>query len=211
MQSVESGSRRLSEVADIHVGIQTLADDVFIFPKGSVDIEPGVRRRILKASLMKDGRDSSERAVIYPYRQGRLLPEKELKARYPKAYAYLRKHKSRLLARDKGAFDPRKWYGYGREVSIVKGFGVKILTSGMNPQPNFQLCDSPKTLFYSGYCIKPRAGVSISRLLTELNSERMWQYIRLTSRPYQNGWHSYAKSYIQSFTVSEAVRANHER
>lgn len=199
-------SRKLSDIADIHVGVQTLADDVFILPAGAVDLEPEAVRRIYKASVMKNGRDPVERVVIYPYEDGKLLPERDFRDRFPKAYGWLLRHKERLLARDKGRFDPAKWYGYGREVSIVKGFGEKILTSGMNKKPNFQYCADADSLFYSGYCVKPIPGVSADRLLVELNGRFMEKYIALTSRPYRNGWFSYAKSFIKDFPVSEGGR-----
>ena len=198
--------RCLGDVAEINVGIQTLADDVFIFRAGSVDIEKGITRPVVKASVMRNGSDTEQRAVIYPYdKRGKLIPEDRLKSRYPKAYDYLRRHKRRLLARDKGAIDRRKWYGYGREVAIRSGFGEKILTSPMNPSPDFQPCPDPDALFYSGYAVKPKPGISMAALLTELNSKEMDRYIRLVSKPYRNGWFSYAKSVIESFPVPESV------
>lgn len=197
----------LGDVASINVGIQTLADNVFIVEKGTVDLEPGIIRRIFKASVMKEGRDKTERVIIYPYRDGKLIPEKELKAEYPKAYKHLLSKKDQLMARDKGEMKA-EWYGYGRGVSIVSGFGEKLLTSSINPKPNFQKCNDPKALFYSGYCVKPKdENIDIDALLTELNSEKMDRYIRLTSSPFQGGWFSYAKKYIQSFPVSEKVYA----
>ena len=212
---IRARPKRLFDVADIHVGIQTLADDVFILPAGNaanaslmpLDIEESITRRIYKASTMKNGRDHIDRRIIYPYRRGKLLPEEELRESYPKAYAHLLRHKRRLLARDKGAFDAKKWYGFGRDVAIVSGFGEKILTSAMNPTPNFQHCVDADSLFYAGYAVKPKAGVCLTTLLAELNSETMDRYIRLFSRPYRNGWYSYAKSFIASFPVSENVRA----
>ena len=96
------GSTKLRDVADIHVGIQTLADKVFILKvverseeyvmvqaNGKLfPIENKAVRRILKASVMKRGRDKIERVVIYPYDcKGRLLPEGTFKTRFPMAYA----------------------------------------------------------------------------------------------------------------------------
>lgn len=206
--AINSRRTQLMDVADISVGIQTLADDVFIMERGGVDLEEGATRKIMKASVMKNGEDRMDRVVIYPYdERGKLLPEEVLEAEYPKTYAYLKKNKERLLARDKGKIDPERWYGFGREVSIVSGFGEKILTSGMNRAPNFQRCPCPDSLFYSGYSVKPKAGVSLDALLDELNSDAMARYIRLVARPYRNGWYSYAKSFIKSFPVSDKVYA----
>ena len=227
----------LSEVADIHVGIQTLADSVFIRPvaepagcqlpstrrllesgaqyvthlpwhtdDGAMMLERWILRPIVKASVLKDGCDPVQRAVIFPYDDhGKLLPEKYIADNAPTAYEWLLSHKSRLLNRDKGRFDPARWYAFGRQVSITSGFGPKILTSGMNRRPNFQLCPDPDATFYSGYCIKPKAGVDTGRLLNTLNSDDMDFFIRHTSRPYQGGWMSYAKSFIKDFPVPQSV------
>ena len=210
MAELASRGPRLSEVADIHVGIQTLADRVFIMPADDarrIGLESWLLRPIVKASVMRGGQDRVRRVVIFPYDDdGRLLPESRLAAHAPVAYRWLQSHRERLLNRDKGRFDPARWYAFGRQVSIVSGFGDKILTSGMNRQPNFQVCPDPKATFYGGYCVKPRAGVRRQRLLAALNSDDMDFYIRQTGRPYQGGWMSYAKSFIRDFPVPAAVR-----
>ena len=210
MAELASRGPRLSEVADIHVGIQTLADRVFIMPAQDarrIGLEPCILRPIVKASVMRGGQDKLRRVVIFPYDDdGRLLPESCLSARAPVAYRWLQSHRERLLNRDKGRFDPARWYAFGRQVSIISGFGDKILTSSMNRQPNFQVCPDPKATFYGGYCVKPRPGVHRQRLLAALNSDDMDFYIRQTGRPYQGGWMSYAKSFIRDFPVPAAVQ-----
>lgn len=204
-QRLSNESKVLSDLADIHVGIQTLADHVFILPEGEVNFEDGIVRRILKASVMKDGVDPVDRIIIYPYENGKLMPLRRLREEFPKAYRWLRKHRDFLLARDKGKMDREKWYGYGRAVSIRSGFGKKILTSGMNPKPSFQYCEDPNALFYSGYCVKPKKGINPENLLEVLNSKDMKSYISIFSTPFRNGWHSYAKSVIKNFPVPMEV------
>ena len=237
LQQLTERGPRLSEIADIHVGVQTLADGVFIRPivetagrqpasirrllesspgysthlplhtdDGTMMLERWILRPIVKASVLKDGCDPVQRAVIFPYDDhGKLLPEKYIAENAPAAYEWLLSHKPRLLSRDKGKFDPARWYAFGRHVSITSGFGPKILTSGMNKRPNFQLCPDPDATFYSGYCVKPRPGVDLEKLLAALNSDDMDFYIRQTSRPYQGGWMSYAKSFIKDFPVPRSV------
>lgn len=197
----------LEKIADIHVGIQTLADRVFIRPAAeTAELEEWILRDIVKASVMKDGHDPVRRTVIFPYdAQGKLLPENYIADNAPAAYQWLLSHQARLLNRDKGRFEPARWYAFGRQVSITSGFGNKILTSGMNKRPNFQHCPDPHATFYSGYCIKPRPGVDPARLLDALNSDDMDFFIRHTSRPYQGGWMSYAKSFIKDFPVPQSV------
>ena len=207
MRNILSRDVLLGEVADIHVGIQTLADKVFIFPRekaASLRIEDWILRDIVKASVMKNGEDPVDRVVIFPYDDGKLLPEDHIADCAPNAYEWLQSSKDRLLSRDKGKIDPKRWYGFGRRVSLISGFGDKILTSGMNKRPNFQQCPDPRATFYSGYCVKPKSdsGIGLRELLECLNSDDMDFFIRNTSRPYQGGWMSYAKSFIEKFPVA---------
>lgn len=124
-------------------------------------------------------------------------------------YDWLVENKDKLLSRDKGDVDPCKWYGFGRQVSILSGFGEKILTSGMNPYPDFQICPIPTTTFYSGYSVKPKplSGIALDELLDILNSDDMDFYIRNTSRQYQGGWYSFAKSFIEKFPVRRTAHS----
>jgi len=221
-KSYSNQNLKLGDIADIRVGIQTLADKVFIVPIIEWEpefvivalndtlrpIEVGAVRRILKASVLKNGKDKVERVAIYPYAEtGKLLPEKEFAEIFPLAYLWLSENKDRLLGRDKGTFNPTKWYGYGREVSIRGALGRKILTSTMNPSPNFQICNDPNTLFYSGYCVKPRIDITLEDLRDELNSPEMDQHVRAFAQPFQGGWFSYAKRYIQDFPISPRIYA----
>ena len=212
----------LKRVSNIRVGIQTLLDSVFIVPiieesenhgneyfkfkslnGGSWRlIEKEITKKIVKASVMKNGRDPEHRILIYPYSEGgELLEEEYIETEYPYAYAWLRENKRKLELRDKGRATKYRWYEYGRSVGIKTGFGQKILTSGMNLRPNFQLCSDEDTLFYSGYAIQPLPYVSFGALLRQLNSDRMLTFIQERSKPFRNGWFSYAKTYIQEFPI----------
>ncbi|MCY4158232.1 MAG: Eco57I restriction-modification methylase domain-containing protein [Bacteroidetes bacterium] len=211
---------KLSDIADIRVGIQTLADKVFILElldcngkfitvkstHDQFDIERMSVKRILKASVLKKGKDKISRVIIYPYNdKGKLIPEDEFSDKFPCAYQWLFANKDQLLSRDKGAFCKSKWYGFGREVGIRSAFGRKILTSGMNPKPNFQICNDPDTLFYSGYCIKPHNGIKLVALQKVLNSPDMDIHIKTFSQPFRGGWYSYAKRYISDFPIKASL------
>ena len=167
-------------------------------------LEAWALRPIVKASVMKGGQDPVSRTVIFPYdARGRLLPEAQIRRQAPNVYEWLLSNKRRLLSRDKGRTDPARWHGFGRHVSLVSGFGEKILTSGMNRRPNFQRCPVPEATFYSGYCVKPKphSPLGMDELLAALNSDDMDFFIKSVSRPYQGGWMSYAKSFIERFPV----------
>lgn len=217
LRSLRRTGTPLRDLADIHVGLQTLADDVFVLERtaphcetvtamardGSrVSLETSAVRRILKASRMHNGRDPKDRVVIYPYGpDGNLVPWDEWRRRHPLAAAWLVENRPRLLARDKGRTDPATWWGYGRRVSILSGFGKKILTPSLAVRPEFQLVTDRDSTFYSGYSVVPKKGVNIKWLLAQLNSPDMEFYMKQTAKQFRNGWFSFAKSYISDFPV----------
>ena len=207
MNNLVSRGTRLGEIADIHVGVQTLADGVFILPRKDavgMQFEDWILKDIVKVSVMKAGQDTIKRVAIFPYDDnGNLLSEECIVDRAPNVYAWLLSNKERLMRRDRGKINPSQWYCYGRQVSLVSGFGDKILTSPMNRYPDFQRCLDADTTFYSGYCIKPKpqSDLGLNELLPLLNSDDMDFYIRRTSRPFRGGYLSYAKSFIENYPI----------
>ena len=214
MQTLLERGPVLGDVSDIHVGIQPLADDVYILPvhqdcgeylvcttsDGLIELEAAATRNIVKAAAMKNGVDPVRRAVIWPYRGRTLIPEYEFSVIAPKAYGYLEAHKERLLVRDKGKMPASRWHGFGRPMTLDTGWGNKILTSWISRIPDFQIGPADST-FYAGYCVKPKYGINIDDLLAVLNSDDMDFFIRKTSRTYQSDWWSYSKRYISRFPV----------
>ena len=198
---------QLRQVANIHTGIQTLADDVFILEHPHYEeLEPDVLKPIVKASVMHDGVDVTERRIIFPYTEtGTLMPEAMLAAQYPKAYQHLEQHRERLLRRDKGKTPPKQWYAFGRKTSILTGFGNKIITPAISQLPNFQPHLQPDTTFYRGCCVKPKYGIDQNALLDVLNSPDMEFFINLTSRPLSSGWMHYSKAFIQIFPIPREI------
>lgn len=215
----------LHAIADISVGVQTLADDVFILENTGgadgvllcktadgvfVELEEAATIPILKVSVMKNGEDRKRRVIIRPYKRTdkpALLSEEELRARFPKTHAYLSLRKKRLLMRDKGACRA-EWFAYGRAINLQKTLGAKILTAAMNPSPNFMKCPDARCTFYAGYAVKIKNNaIGEDELLAQLNSADMDFFIRRTGRDYRNGWKSYAKAFIRNFGVLGARSA----
>jgi len=221
---IENRGVKLGEIADIHVGITTLADDYYIFEnpiiKGRItkiklkdgrefDIETEILKPIIKVSVLKKANQSQNRYIIFPYKKNNngkysIIPEKELKEKYPLTYSYFLSIKERLLKRDKGKPNPVAWYAFGRAQGLDTSFGEKILTAPMNLKPNFILWTRKEYTFYAGYCIKFNG--PLRWLANQLNSSDMEFYINHISRDYQNGYKSYAKSFIERFGIVSNIK-----
>jgi adenine-specific DNA-methyltransferase len=69
----------------------------------------------------------------------------------------------------------------------------------MNQKPNFVYYAYPECTFYSGYCIKFDGDAET--LLAQLNSERMQEFVTMSSRDFRDGWKAYNKKIIEQFKV----------
>jgi len=214
---IETRGKKLGEIAEIHVGITTLADDIYIFENplfkdniaiiklkngAEYKIEKSILKPIIKVSTLKNSNDEQNRFIIFPYKlvNGKyvVLSEEELKQKYPLTYKYFLSVKERLLKRDKGKkISP--WYAFGRTQGLNTSFGEKILISPIGNKPNFIVWKKPEYTFYSGYCIKYNG--DLNKLVKQLNFEDMDFYIKHTSRAYRGGYRSYSKSFIYNFGV----------
>ena len=83
-------------------------------------IEPGIVRPLIKATRLpsRDALECPTRFILFPYHDTRadtLMTERDLRGRFPGAWAYLTAIRPRLEARDKGKTDRYPaWYAYGR-------------------------------------------------------------------------------------------------
>jgi methylase of polypeptide subunit release factors len=222
LSTVQTGNfkgKKLKEICNIHVGITTLCDSAYIFSieeiddnyalastkfKGKVKLEKGILKPIIKGSKLKSSDEKIKEYVLFPYKRiegkATIIPENELKEYYPLAYNYLLSVKTELDKRDNGTPNPVTWYAFGRSQGLDTSFGEKIIFSPMNYKPNFIYYANPEATFYSGYCIKIN-GYCIEKLLNQLNSDRMAQFVSMSSRDFRGGWKAYNKKIIENFEI----------
>ncbi|MDR0763681.1 MAG: N-6 DNA methylase [Bacteroidales bacterium] len=211
--------KKLKEICNIHVGITTLCDSAYIFSaedidvdfviantkfKGRVKMEKAILKPIIKGSKLKKSEQEIEEFILFPYNKvdGKtvIIPEEELREKYPFAYKYLLSVKSELDRRDNGTPNPVAWYAFGRSQGLDTSFGEKIIFSPINNKPNFVYYKNPDCTFYSGYCIKFDGNKK--HLLQQLNSDRMAEFISMSSRDFLGGWKAYNKKTIENFEIT---------
>lgn len=198
----------LQEVANIHYGIATLKDDVYIFSPEKIDadyfyfnnfkIEKDLCVPIIKASTYKGKKQNL--FLIFPYKNEKIIPKNIFQKKYPEAYRYFLQKRDILEMRDKGGGkNYEEFYAFGRNQGLKTSFGKKIITSVMNLTPRFYVIEDEKSSFYAGYCVKPKKEVDLYKLCEALNSNLMEEYINLVSKSYRGGYKSYAKSFLKDF------------
>lgn len=207
---------RLGDIASIHVGITTLCDPAYIFKIrnynedfvvaqtkycGDILIESGILRPIIKASTFKAITTETSH-ILFPYElihdRYQILPEVQLKSKFPKAYQYLKRIKFILDQRDNGKINSVAWYAFGRSQGLNIGGGTKIIFPPISKHPTF-IVDDSESLFYSGYCIKYNG--DNEKLAVKLNSRKMEDYISLSSRDFRGGYKGYNKKVVQEFRI----------
>ncbi len=230
---IESIGQPLGSIAAIRVGFATLKDAVFLLGGDNggclardVDgvareIERGVTRRAVKvAEVTTPGQlRDNRRRVIFPYVRVdgtyRVIPEDELRRRFPVAYEHLLACRDALHSRDKGRRRSAAWYAWGRSQGR-EAPGPKLLTKTFNAGPNF-LLDESDQLFCNGYSVSLRMDrevapyLSIETLRRVLNSTVMHYYARLTSFQIEGGYECYQKNFIERFGIPRLTAEQGQR
>ena len=147
-QNVERSSSPLSDVAQVFVGVQTSADDIYHLDVVSrLDDVISVRSRTddqvheLESWILKplvSGTDTRafmfelpRQVILYPYdwnisTSPVLYSEPYLKKNAPAAFRYLQAHEETLRGRERRSFDDDRWYRFGRSQNIGRQQGQKL-------------------------------------------------------------------------------------
>ena len=223
LQRIENKGCPLGEVAQIRVGFATLRDSVF-FVKVSdegclaesqngviVPIERDCTRPAVKVADIGDESRITRNLtrIIFPYRKTangfQVIPENDLRKRFPLTYKHLNNWRHLLDARDKGKPNPDGWYAWGRSQGR-EAAGPKLLTKTFDTRPNFML-DHSDQLFCNGYSVSLNVepigakNLSIQLLARILNSRVMHYYAKLTSFHIEGGFQCYQKNFIERFGI----------
>jgi hypothetical protein len=220
------GHLPLKSVCSIHVGIQTLADKVFIIPGsipargktvsitskiglGKFEIETKILKPAIKASKLKPDWDGKpNECIIWPYFRDslgvmKIMSEDVIRKDFPGAYAYLLSHKAYLDLRDNGETNPVAWYAFGRSQHLSKVLGPKIVFPPMAETPFFVQSSHKDLVVYSGYFIVYDG--DLGNLESILNSDRMTKWVDSTGRDFRGAWKAISKKTIENFPVPESL------
>ncbi len=182
---------RLSSVAEIFVGVQTSADDIYIFRSAGETadhhrlrwdgrdwpIEKAVLRPfLLDVQLAAFSRPAANAWLIFPYEfvitrgrtAARLLQPDEMAERYPNCLAYLTARRAQLEARavTGGKVDEQQFYQFGRSQSLVKFNSPKIILPALSLAPRYAYDDSNVMVTGGGngpyYLVRHRDGSGVT-------------------------------------------------
>lgn len=205
----------LGDLATIQVGIQTSLDGFFLFdfvnktddPKvvlvrsefDELELEAAALFPCAKGSVhLQADRLKEGCFVLWPYEPGaRLMSEASLRKRFPRAWRYLVKYRSRLEAREHSKFKNDGWWRFRRPQGINCATEPKIIVPSIMHEPTAFLdktghliCTASGKGGGGGWIIQPRpeSGLSLDRLATFLLTEDFRQWLEANAEPKKGGW-----------------------
>lgn len=166
---------RVGDIATVRGGVATLRDRLFFVdaPDGAdvlarehegrtYRIERAATRPCVRVSDFTDAEAlaGNTRRIIYPYAPNtagrpQVLPEVELRERFPGAYAYLCAIRPELERRDRGTKVYPAWFAYGRSQGLV-ATGPALLAPLYGRDPRFLKETTPERLFCNGQALVMR-------------------------------------------------------
>jgi len=218
---------KLGDLAEIFVGLQTSADDVFIMDLMS---RTSRTRRLRSESLgaevtfekdllfpLVSGTDVQGYAplperqfILFPYEVSeagvRLLPLDEIEDRFPKTAEYLRRNQRRLEDREMGRMKRGPWHGYVYLKNMRRQAQIKICV----PRLVDRLCagwDGEGSHFLDnvdvgGVTLKPaHASGDLRYLLALLNSRLLAWFFPHISAPFRGNWMSANRQFLSQLPI----------
>ncbi|MGD0012290.1 MAG: N-6 DNA methylase [Terriglobia bacterium] len=223
--------QELGSIADLFVGLQTDADDVFILEqitrKGKRVkcaskstgrdhwFEDDHLKALLKGSLniRRYALTDVTKRLIFPYEtvEGKsvLIEPKEYRRRFPLTWDYLEQNRPRLAARNRGRMG-REWYGYVYKKNHTRFDTPKLLVPSIGTGASFA-ADMEGVFYFvgsgagggGGYGIEllPGVGFSPLYLLGLLNSRLLDAYLKMVSTPFRGGYLALNRQYIERLPI----------
>jgi hypothetical protein len=217
---------KLSDVANVFVGLQTSADDVFILDfvkETSKTIK--LRSKTLESEwdFEKDlffplvsGTDVNRYAhllerqyILFPYNvknKFELISLEEISKRCPKTAKYLLANKSVLENREKGKFKGRDWHRFGRnqnigiqgEIKLCVPRLVEFLYASFDEKGSHFL----DNVDVGGITLKTEyEKQGLKYLLGLLNSKVLKWYFPFVSAPFRGGWLSANRQFLSQLPI----------
>jgi len=217
----------LGEVADIFVGLQTSADDVFILDlveetthllklrskslNKEVTLEKGILYPLVSGTdVDRYGTLSERQYILFPYsveaEQAHLIPIKTISQKWPQTTKYLLDNKVRLETRESGRFRGSDWYRFGRSQNLGIQERVKICVPRL-VERLYAAYDADGKHFLDnvdvgGITLKQKhERVGLPYLLGLLNSSLLRWFFPFVSAPFRGGWWSANRQFLSKLPI----------
>jgi hypothetical protein len=231
LKNMAEGKPRLGELAELFVGLQTDADDIFIVEEIRREganvlcrskstgqehwFENAHLKKFLKGSLNIRRYHFSDvtKRLIFPYqtKNGRseLISETEYLKQFPKTWAYLKLNES-LLSKRAGGKNAPLWHGYVYKKNHLRFEQPKLLVPSIATGSCFTSDPDGEYYFVGsgggggggyGIVVKTPMRITPHSLLALLNSSLLSNWLRAASTPFRGGYYAFNKQYIENAPI----------
>ena len=218
---------KLGDVADIFVGLQTSADDIFIM---NIVEENEKTIKLHSKALTEDwifeksllfplvsgtdvqryGELQDRQYILFPYEVAgttvNLIEFRQLTEQYPQTAAYLTVNRRRLEGREKGKFKDEHWHRFGRNQNIGIQSRLKICVPRL-VNHLYAAHDQEGRHFLDNVDVgglvwrEPYKDQGLSYLLALLNSKLLGWYFPFISAPFRGGWLSANRQFLSQLPM----------
>ena len=172
-------------------GYATLCDGVFIhdFPFESRYIIP-----VIKSSK------GIRQKIFFPYDDhGRLIPEETLR-QDKNIYAYLVRHKERLLKRGNEKDAELYWYAFGRGQAIRDTFQNKLAVNALiRSKEDLKFTQAPPGTGVYGGLYLTSATIPMKNIMAALKADEFIDYIALLGKYKSGGYYTFSSKDIKAY------------
>jgi len=186
---------RIEEYLYIGLGYISGMDNVFVLDASNVPKEEvAVYRDFLPDREIKSYivPANVNQKVFYPYMENRKISEEDLKNKFPKTWAYLKKHKSKLESRGSVIKGTVKWWSPERPRVPKNLMRPKIVTPHLVIIPKFAVDTEGEYAVSRSPVLIPKGDVPVHEimlfLVAVLNSSVCFWYISKHSHVYSKGY-----------------------
>lgn len=218
----------LSSLADIFVGVQTSADDIYIIHSEREDdsyvyghersgaeirIEKGIlRKSVYDAQLICYEKVIANSFIIFPYKEVNGKPKlysiEEMEQYFPCALAYLQKHREALDQRKMNRRNENDWYAFGRSQSLRRFVSGEHLVWPVLSLSSNYVYDNEMVVFtgggngpFYGLEMKSSTNVSIFYIQAVLNHWLMELLVKSKASTFRGDYYSHGKQFISSLPI----------
>lgn len=218
---------KLEEVADIFVGLQTSADEVFIMDylgetKSTIRLQSkslGTEWTFEKELLhpLMSGTDvpahgplPHRQFIIFPYKvkgdKAELIEFSEIQKKFPKTAEYLSKNRITLEEREGGKFKDETWHRFGRLQNLTRQAIPKLCVPRLVDQLHAAWDENGEVFLdnvdVGGVTVKPEFdGLQMPYLLALLNSKVLRWFFPFVSVPFRGNYFSANRQFLGQLPI----------
>lgn len=215
---------KLGNIAEIAVGLQTSADDIYIFvPEKETDEtfcfnRDGIQYEIEKSICKNTIYDLSFHAfdsiegnaqMIFPYEihneKASLISEENMQERYPLVWKYLSNYKNKLAKRKLQGRNP-SWYQFGRSQSLTKFVDTEKLVWSVLATESPYVLDTKNLLFTGGgngpyYGLINKSDYSLLYIMGILTHPIIECMVKAYASEFRGSYYSHSKQFLESLPI----------